>query len=61
MDITICLNQECPLKSTCHRHEENRPFSVSDHQSMAIFGYENGKCDSYWRIQSHSSASSMSE
>jgi len=46
-DITMCVNEDCPMSKTCYR----KTAIASRHQSMALFEWEekNGKieCESF--------------
>lgn len=47
-DISMCKNNECPLKETCYRFKA----TPSCHQAYADFNYKDG-CDYYWEIESN--------
>ena len=48
MDITCCVNEDCPLKQKCYR----ATAKWSENQSVQKFEYENNKgkitCDWFW-------------
>lgn len=46
-DITMCSNEDCPLKKKCYRHEATpNPYwqSYSDFQPIG------NTCDGFWEI-----------
>ncbi len=45
-DISMCKNEECPLKMKCYRHQAI-PFKF---QIYTSYKFEDGKCDSFWPI-----------
>ena len=42
-DISMCMNDKCPLKTTCYRYMA----IPSPRQTYAAFTYNDG-CDDYW-------------
>ncbi len=51
IDITFCLNKDCPKHKTCHRFVRK----PSKKQEVVCYGMfkpeEDGSCDSYWPIK----------
>jgi len=46
IDMTLCLNEGCPLKAVCYRSAVHH--GVLDHQSVARFSInDDGKCDHF--------------
>ena len=47
-DITLCVNQECPLKDSCKRNVQNYKKRENRAQSYALFyPNEDSTCDHY--------------
>ncbi len=48
-DITMCNNEECPLKDTCYRHEAE----PNEMQSFFVDVKPNkkGECEYYWETK----------
>jgi hypothetical protein len=47
-DITMCKNEECPLKDKCYRHEA-KPSTMQSY-FMDIKPNEKGECKYYWKL-----------
>ena len=45
-DITLCMNQICPLKDKCYR----RTAVPSEWQSYSYFDYDDG-CEYFWEVE----------
>ena len=43
-DITMCINEDCPVKMTCHRYTATRSVP----QSFALFKWDDTGCDHFW-------------
>jgi len=44
VDITLCENEECPIKEKCFRYTAE----ASSRQSYACFPHKDGDCDYFW-------------
>ena len=46
-DISMCLNEDCPLKEKCYRYTA----PASDYQYYSDFKYVEGEgCDFFWEV-----------
>lgn len=50
MDVTLCSNDQCPIRETCYRFTAK----ASNWQSMASFTPKDGACDYYIEARSKS-------
>jgi hypothetical protein len=48
-DITLCINEDCPLKDKCKRNSKH--YEKLIHQSFTKFELKDGKCKYYKPIQ----------
>ena len=52
-DISMCLDDACPSRFTCKRHDASGTI-CSDWQSVTDFKRgEDDKCNDYWGVKSH--------
>ena len=47
-DISLCVNEKCPLKNKCGRFLA-KPSMYA--QTYADFKYEDGNCDAFWSLK----------
>ena len=47
-DISMCANEDCPIKQSCYRYTA---IANASYQSYAEFEYKNDKdkCDYFWQ------------
>lgn len=48
-DISMCMDQECPLRFTCYRNEASGTIPDEYRQSWAAFKWDSiDGCGKYW-------------
>ena len=44
-DITMCINEDCPMKLTCHRYTAT---ATPGRQSFSLYKWDDTGCGHFW-------------
>lgn len=47
-DISMCKNEQCPLKESCYRFKAT---PCEFRQTYGLFNHEDGDCKYYWELK----------